>query len=243
MNLSLPLPSLTADAPREQLLQLYGYLRQTVEQLNWALGQLQPGGTSAVATSAAPPREEAAATFESIKGLILKSSEVAQAYSAQTLELLRQSGEYVASGVFGAYRESLEHSLEAELTGLRQEFSRVEQVVSRLGSGQRTQKSYLRFGQVGTALNNLAAATAPGIEIGDFLTLEQEDRQLLQQRFARFTAYGLELFGSDSQMPVAWISDRQLHIASAQVQQLRIGHFITDVRADGSTVKRWIKEE
>lgn len=241
MNLSLPLPSLTAETPREQLQQLCNYLRQTVTQLNWAMGQLS---APLPQVTAAPQAKtgEAAATFAQIKGLIIRSSEIAQAFSDHTLELLRQQGEYLAAGDFGTYQEQLSHSLTAELTGIRQEFSRVETVVGQLYSGQRSQNSYLRFGQVGTSLA-ADADLAPGIEIGDFLTLAEGQATTVRQRFARFTAYGLELFGSDRLTPIAWISDRQLCIRAAEISQLRMGHFITEALADGSTVKRWIKED
>ena len=240
MNLRLPLPPLSSNDGQGE--QLSRYLRQLVEQLNWAMEQLDAPMPSPSVTQTPDIGAKAAETFEAVKGLIIKSSEIAQAYSRQTLELLHQSGEYVSVGELGSYREALEHRLEADLTGIRQDFSRVETVTGQMYNGLRTQNSYLRFGQVGTSLAT-DGETAPGIEIGDFLTLDGAGQVQVRQRFARFTAYGLELFGSDKLTPVAWISDRQLHIASAQVEQLRMGHFVTAVRPDGSTVKRWLKEE
>lgn len=242
MNVEFRLPTLTADTPQGQVRQLYSFLRQTVEQLNWALRQLpQPAAQTAPAANV--PESSLPETFGTIKALILKSADIATAYYEKTKTLLQESGEFVAQSQFGTYQETMEQQVEAQVDAIRQAFSRVETITDSVCDSIRTQQSFLRFGLVGTSLDQAAATTAPGIEIGDYLTLEQASQVTLRQRFARFTAYGLELFGSDNQTPVAYISDRQLHIGIAQAEQLMMGQFITAARADGTTVKRWVKKE
>lgn len=256
MNIEFRLPPLTAATQAGQLRQLYGYLRQTVEQLNMAMGQLsasaqqtaQTAATQAAQTTqetqtAQTPEAQALSTFQTVKALIIKSKDIAQASYEKTRELLRQNGDFVAQSQFGTYKEELEQSVYAHMNGIDQKISKVETITDSVSDSIRTQKSYLRFGLVGTTLDEAAATTAPGIEIGDFLTLEQGAQVALQQRFARFTAYGLELFGSDSQRPVAYISDRKLHIEVAQIRQLMMGNFVTTVGVGGSLVKRWVTDQ
>lgn len=248
MNVQFRLPPLTAGSEKEQLRQLYGYLRQTVEQLNWAMGQLSAPAPTQQATQAQraagqTPDAQALSSFQTLKALIIKSQDIAQASYEKTRELLRQNGDFVAESQFGTYREELEQSISAHMQGIDQRFSRVDAITGSIGDSLRTQKSYLRFGLVGTTLDAAAATTAPGIELGDFLTLEQGGNVALQQRFARFTTYGLELFGSDSQRPVAYISDRELHIEIARIRQLMLGNFVTTVGVGGSLVKRWVTDQ
>lgn len=94
----------------------------------------------------------------------------------------------------------------------------------------KTQQAYIRYGAVGTSLDEtgLAARNAAGIEIGDYQTLSDGSTQLTNRRFARFTAYGLELFSGDKDAaPVAYIKQNKLFITNAEVtNSFRLGGFI-----------------
>lgn len=94
----------------------------------------------------------------------------------------------------------------------------------------KTQQAYIRYGAVGTTLDEtgLASQNAPGIEIGDIQTLADGKTQITNKRFARFTAYGLELFGEIKDAPpVAYIKQNKLFITNAEVtSSFKLGGFM-----------------
>lgn len=102
-------PNITAQTTQEQVLQMRSYLYQLSEQLNWALNTVNggasgdnvilPQGTAATGGGSVNP----AATFAAIKGLIIKSADIVNAYSESIGKNLE--GRYVAQSDFGEYRE------------------------------------------------------------------------------------------------------------------------------------------
>lgn len=216
MQLELRLPNLTARDLPGQIKQLHSYLRATVTQLNLCLGQLETPAPQAPVQ----PDVAAAEQFSNLKGLIIKSADIVTAYYETIDQLLATGGRYVAQSDFGTYTQEVSQQLSAAVSSLAQNISRTESI----GTQLRTQESYLRYGLVGTTLDADAAQTAPGIEIGDFLT--QPGSTDVKSRFARFTPYGLELFGQDKNTPIAYISGDRLHITNARITgQLQLGGY------------------
>lgn len=224
MNLELRLPTLTEGNAQEQVRQLHSYLKKTVRQLNMALSQLER-----TASQSAPQPPAAQQTFQNIKGLIIKSADIVSAYYEKIDDLLKTSGQYVAQSDFGTYKETTDQRLGADHDSLTQLLRRTEQVEGALGDYQKTQSAYLRYGAVGTTLDEtaLAADTAPGIEIGDFQRMEDGAAVAVHQRFARFTAYGLELFGASMDTPIAYLSGDRLYITNAEILQgMKLGGYL-----------------
>ena len=231
MNIELRMPTLTASDTAGQVRQLHSYLKKTVKELNLALSQLdkQAQAQTVPAQTAVPAQQ----TFQNIKGLIIKSADIVNAYYERIDALLKTGGEYVAQSDFGTYKEQTRQQLSANDDSLTQLLHRTEQVEGDLGSWRKSQNAYIRYGAVGTSLDStqLATATAPGIEIGDFQSLEDGSGVTVNQRFARFTAYGLELFGASVEQPIAYLSGDRLYITNAEImQEMKLGGYLLQTK-------------
>ena len=243
MNIEFRLPSLTASDGPGQIRQLHGFLRQTVEQLNWALGQIdttsaaQNQPQTQAQTTQAQTTQATVEHFANLKGLIIKSADIVSAYYDTIDQLLTTSGKYVAQSDFGDYQEEVNQDLSAQTDRITQNIERTEQI----GNQLRTQDSYLRYGAVGTTLDetNLATENAAGIEIGDFHSYTNGAQTNTSRRFARFTAYGLELFGSDKTHPIAYISGNRLYITNAEIRgNLKLGGY--QVSTENGLAFNWV---
>lgn len=245
MNIEFRMPSLTAKDSQGQIRQLHSFLRQTVEQLNWAMKHIEAGTVETVSTYGQPgsgraqlasagSNDSAAAAverFNTIKGLIIKSADIVNAYYTKIDSLLSTSGKYVAQSDFGSYQSQVTNEISAKADALIQSIKLVEEVANSADSAIKAQSSYIKYGIVGTALDDtgVATQTATGIEICDCQSLENEDGTTDAQRFARFTAYGLELFGDDKQDPVAYLSGSKLYIKDAEIKgTLTMGGYLVD---------------
>ena len=136
--------------------------------------------------------------------------------------------------------------ISASADALLQVIDRVETVANSASDAIRKQNSYIKYGVVGTTITDagINKDTAVGIEIGDYGSLKDEAGTLLNQRFARFTAYGLELFGENKDSPVAYLSGHKLYITEAEITNaeikgaLKMGGYLID-RSHGLAFK-WV---
>lgn len=224
------LPNINGTTDRQQLTEIRSYLYQLAQQLQLALGeteqrtQLQEKKLQSVAGKAdASAARTAVSQFQTLKSLIIKSADIVDAYYEQIEKMLDLNSKYVAISDFGTFREETSMQLGASHDAIQQNISRMEtltDLVDGIADKYRNQQSYIRYGTVGTTLDDtsLASQTAPGIEIGDYIVLDDGTVQATNKRFARFTAYGLELFGdSKDAPPVAYIKQNKLYIANAEV--------------------------
>ena len=139
--IDLRLPNITGATEREQLQQTKSYLHQLVEQLNWALNNIDTQSNTAVVTptarSLAPvasgsvSQSDPQATFASIKSLIIKSAEIVDAYYDEINAKLE--GLYVAQSDFGTYVEATEAKIEANSQGITQTYTNVQTLQSNVG--------------------------------------------------------------------------------------------------------------
>jgi predicted nucleic acid-binding Zn-ribbon protein len=139
--MDLRLPNITGATEREQLQQIKSYLHQTVEQLNWALNNIDTQSNTAVvaptARSLAPvasgsvSQSDPQATFASIKSLIIKSAEIVDAYYDEINA--RLEGLYVAQSDFGTYVEQTNALLKANSQGITQTYTNVQTLQSNVG--------------------------------------------------------------------------------------------------------------
>lgn len=104
--MNLRYPNITATNPEGQLAQMKSYIYQLVEELNITAGNLGGSGTGAQ-DSTGPSRktgkESPGDLFDSIKALIIKSSDIVNSYYAQMEGRISQV--YVARSDFGDYVE------------------------------------------------------------------------------------------------------------------------------------------
>lgn len=133
-------PNITAKTTPEQVLQMRSYLYQLSQQLNWALNTVSggdggenvvlPQGTVAPGGGSADP----AATFAAIKGLIIKSADIVNAYSESISQKLE--GKYVAQSDFGEYREETAALITGNSKNISQMFSNHQTILMNMESLQ-----------------------------------------------------------------------------------------------------------
>lgn len=250
MGIDIRLPNINASTDSGQLQQIRSYLYQFAEQMKWALdtvgaGQgseyiVQQGGGGTDSASDPSKVLDAVATFNEVKSLIIKSADIVDAYYEKIDEMLSLSGKYVAQSDFGTYTEETNQSISATSTQVIQNLSKIETIegaVDEISDMVKEKDAYIRYGFVGTTLDETGLATedAPGIEIGDFNSLDDFENK----RFARFTAYGLELFGDTKDYPVAYIKQSKLYITNAEITgTLKLGGYRVDT-SNGLSFK-WI---
>lgn len=265
--IDIRLPNITGSTEREQLAQMKSYLHQLAEQLQWALQNVDTNNNTSVvmptARSLVPSSGNASgeinaqATFASIKSLIIKSSEIVDAYYDEINAKLE--GLYVAESDFGTFVESTKAQIDANSTGITQTYTSIQaiydpmiqQVQEDLGNATgeigdriskveggvedaeayiKTTKATIKTGKLGELPDGKAIH---GLEIGQI-----EAGGEVTRRYARFTADELSFY-DDNDDKVAWISNKQLHITEAVVKHnLNIGGYLVD--ATNGLAFKWV---
>ena len=121
-------PNITAKTETEQLLQIRSYLYQMAQQLQWAFNTISsPGGGGNVGTnttqqtvvsSSSSGKIDATKTFDALKDLIIKSSDIVNAYYDVISKKL--VGVYVAQSDFGRYQEETSNTINESSTRIDQ---------------------------------------------------------------------------------------------------------------------------
>lgn len=93
-------PGITAATEREQLLQMRSYLYQLAQQLQYAFNAIESTGISGDTTT-----QDAQESFASIKGLIIRSTDISTAIIDKTLK--RLEGMYVEVGTYAEHEKSV----------------------------------------------------------------------------------------------------------------------------------------
>ena len=266
--IDIRLPNITGSTEREQLVQMKSYLHQLAEQLQWALQNVDTSNNTVVAAptarSLAPSSGStsgeinAQATFASIKSLIIKSAEIVDAYYDEINAELE--GHYVAQSDFGTYQEDTKAQIEANSKGITQTYTniqaiydpKIQQVQDDLGNATseigdriekvegraedvegyiRTTKATIKTGELGEENGK----TIIGLEIGQI----DAENGAVTRRYARFTAEELSFYDANDNK-VAWISNKQLHIADAVVKStFCIGNYFID--ASNGLAFKWVE--
>ncbi len=241
MSVELRLPNINSETPEGQLSQIRSYLYQFAEELNWALNTLSTSEESkeviqTTSEASAARESKAQDTFDDIKSLIIKSADIVNAYYEEIDNLLSLSGKYAAEADFGeggvsGYIKETQQKIRGTSEYIEQNFYSKETIDGMLDALRET-SGYIRTGFVGTTLTDPPNDTEIGIEIGNFNTDEP-------QRFARYTAAGIELFdGSKSNTPVVTISQKKIRISSAEfTSEVKMGGYKLEL-SDGLAF-RW----
>lgn len=238
MSMDIRLPNITATTEAGKLQQIQSYLFQMVEQLNFALKSVESAAGSNVvmetASSTGVKREqEAQASFNSIKALIIKSADIVNAYYDAITEKL--SGEYVAESEFGTYREATEQTITKTSTLVEQNFHSVQQIITDLEGLQHKLIEVDAHINSGVLYYDDDGVPVYGLEIGQ---RTQIDGVETFNKYAQFTADRLTFFDHNG-YEVAYVSDEKLFITHIEVNgSFTIGKLVHTVMADGSVVTR-----
>lgn len=137
MGIEIRLPQITGATEREQLQQLKSYIYQLREQLQYAFdtisttGEAGNGVYNKIPVSYSHPTgvssKDAEATFGSIKALIIKSSDIVEAYYEEINKKLE--GLYVAQSDFGTYAEQTKLEIDANSEAIEQNYENIQIVI------------------------------------------------------------------------------------------------------------------
>ena len=140
MGIDIRLPNINpAASEKEQMAQTRSYLIQLVQQLQWALSNVDTSSNPVIVTPSSPvasgsraSNNNPQATFESIKDLIIKSADIVTAYYEEINK--RLVGEYVAQSDFGVFEEQTSQDIYENSTSVTRAFSNIQEVRTGLSS-------------------------------------------------------------------------------------------------------------
>lgn len=241
MNINLRFPKITSSTEAGQLQQIQSYMHQLVEQLNWALSNIDQEVAQIVqndlpTTSNAISDEEAQTSFNSIKALIIKSADIVNAYYDQINAKLE--GVYVAQSDFGEYAELTESNIKANSTAIEQFYENMQQVITDIESVENTLIEVNAHIKTGLLYYDDDGAPVYGVEIGQRSEIDGEE---VFNKYARFTSDKLSFYDNNDN-EVAYISDKKLYITHVEVKgSYKIGYLVDIALADGSVITKYIE--
>ena len=242
--IDIRLPNITGNTEVEQLVQVKSYLHQLVGELNWALNNIvgvQANASTSTAASKAQentPSDDPISTFNSVKGLILKSADIVDAYYESINNRLQ--GLYVAESDFGTYTEATDLVLEATSKGIEQNYTNIQQILSDIEGFESSLIEVNAHINSGILYYGENGAPVYGLEIGQRTEINGEETF---NKYARFTSDKLSFYDSNDN-EVAYISDKKLYITDVEITgSFSLGGFVDKVLADGSVVSKWVGGE
>lgn len=272
------LPKITGADEREQLKQVKSYLYQLAEQLQFALNDINTSSsqgyaqtpqvirTSSVASQGNAQQPlviaseddsiDAQATFDAVKGLIIKSADIVEAYYEEINK--RLEGIYVAESDFGAFVQQTSQNTENTSAMFERSFTNTQEITGELTNKLRDMETKVDSSLEGIAgaiesINRSIIAVNANIKSGllyyengiPVYGLEVGQRTMIDgvevfDKFARFTSSKLSFYDHNDN-EVAYISDRKLYINHVEIKgTFRMGGFVKTVLADSSIVTRWV---
>lgn len=243
MSIDIRLPKITATSEAGKLEQLQSYLHQLVEQLNWALAnvQTQPVEEEIKRVIQREGKQQEASpqvTFNSIKSLIIKSADIVNAYEEKINKELE--GKYVAVSDFGIYKEDTLQKIEETSTSITQFYEDVQEIITNIENVEHTLIDVSAHIKSGLLYYDDSGAPVYGLEIGQRNEVDGEE---VFNKYARFTPDKLSFYDQNDN-EVAYISDRKLYITDVELMgSFRIGGFIDIALSDGGVVTKWVGQE
>ena len=242
-------PNIDSKSESGQLVQIRSYLHQLVEQLNFALGNVdsQPSqsmsgvglrNVSSAVIGSANTAQQDTSKFNSIKGLIIKNAEIVDALYQEVTD--RLSGKYVAQSEFGEYKQETDAAFRKTSLGLEIVLSENQSVESVEYSVLRSSNAWIKTGKIGEE----NGWPVYGMEIWQYGTQVSDDGSYSEERCARYTSGGVELYGEDSDNPVARIIGDTIEITHAYIKKsLKLGGYLIDVERFNGILFKPLKEE
>lgn len=244
MGIDIRLPNITETTAEGQMSQMQSYMHQLVQQLNWALNNIDnaqivdPSGSQSVQTSYTKSislsETDARANFNAIKSLIINSADIVEAY----YQMMRQNfdGEYVANSDFGTFVESTNHSIENNSTATIDLYNDVQNMQTKLDKVETALLETDAWIKRGLLDYDEEGIPIYGIEVGQTTEVDGEE---VFDRFARFTADGIYFYLPGSTDAVAWMSGNKLYISNAEITgSLKLGGF--DLDLTNGIICRWV---
>lgn len=244
MSVDIRFPNITAPTEAGKLQQVQSFLHQLVEQLNWALNNIDSISAQApekIATAApAAQKDDPVSTFSSIKGLIIKSADIVNAYYEEINNLLKLNGEYVAEATFpdgsATFVENTSQAISANSKSIEAFYKDIQSILSDIESIGNQLIEVTGHIKSGVLFYDDAGLPVYGLEIGQRNTIDNVE---VFNKYARFTANKLSFYDSNDN-EVAYISDRKLFITIVQIgHSLIMGGFVDEVQSDMSIVTKW----
>lgn len=238
--INIRLPNINGRTDSEQLMQIRSYLYQFAEQLQWALGTMETGGSTGMVQASGSAvteseEEKTISNFNQIKNLIIKSADIVHAYYEKIDNLLKLSGDYVAQSDFGVYSEQTSMLINANSTGIEQLFTNLQEISDTVDSLYDSTIATNAYLKTGILEYDETGAPVYGLEIGQTNTVDGEK---VFDKFSRFSAGRLSFYDSND-VEVAYVSDYKLVITNAEVKgNLTLGGFILDTSS--GIALRWI---
>lgn len=244
MSIDIRFPNITAPTEAGKLQQLQSYMHQLVEQLNWALNTIDTSGGAgyvvreAQKAGASSQTDDPISSFNSIKGLIIKSADIVNAYYEKIDNLLKLSGDYTASSDFGTFKEETLNQLSATNSQIQQNVSSLQQIFDENGNikDELLVKGHIYSGIIEYAKDGEAVV---GIEIGQTTVADGVSKF---NKFARFTADKLAFYNAvNPDEPVAYISGYKLYITHVEaIGSLTEGGYVDTITDGGGIVTKWV---
>lgn len=230
--INLRYPNITGSNPTEQMAQMRSYLHQLVDQLQWAMGNIESNNTSSVVVSsstspksAEPPKQtsvDAKAAFDAVKPYIIKSADIVSAYYDEIGE--RLSGEYLAISDFGTFQEKTTQDIISNSTDIERIFTNIQEIISDIDTTFKKLDVSAHI-KSGLLYEDEQGIPVYGLEIGQRNTIDGEE---VFNKYARFTADKLSFYDQNGS-EVAYISDYILYITHAEVTgTLQLGGYLVD---------------
>lgn len=215
--MDIRLPNITGKTEAEQLAQIKSYLYQFAGQLQWALSTVEAGNSSNAVLQknnggTVAEKESPGFNFNQMKGLIIKSADIIEAYYDEITKLIDARNRYAAYSDFGTFVEETHNVLYGDGNGITQKIDNIQQIFDPDG---KIKAELLVNGHIYSGIIEYAkdGEAVVGIEIGQ--TTEENGVKKFD-KFARFTADRLSFYDANS-TEVAYISDYKLFITNAYI--------------------------
>ena len=239
MSVNIRLPNITGHTDAEKLMQVQSYMYQLVEQLNYALANVEKEATQIVQASSAASttteEKDPVTSFNAIKALIIKSADIVNAYYDEINT--RLEGVYVAESAFGSYAEKTTADIKANSTNINTLFSNIQTIITDIESLEHGVLEANAYINSGLLYYDNAGVPVYGLEIGQ---MNEIDGVEVFNKFARFTSDKLSFYDQNDN-EVAYVSDRKLYITIVEVTgSFVMGGFVDTVLADKSIVTKWV---
>ena len=240
MSINIRLPNITAIDEAGKLAQVQSYMYQLVEQLNWALNNINtenPAVTTPQSRQIADEmlNKDPVSTFNDIKGLIIKSADIVNAYYEEINRKL--SGIYVTESKFGTYEEQTTKTTTDNSKSITDLYNNIQKIVADI---EGVENSLIEVNaHIKSGLLYYADDGSPiyGLEIGQRTAIDGVETF---NKYARFTANKLAFYDQNDN-EVAYISDYKLYITNVEITgSLKQGGFVDTVLPGGSVVTKWI---
>lgn len=239
MAVELRFPNITGGTEREQLSQVKSYLHQLVEQLQWALQNVDaaPNSNVVVASTTQTPTSAQSSKnpqvlFGELKPLIIKSAEIVSAYYEEISN--RLVGEYSALSDFGIFTERTEQQIKETSESIERIFTNVQEIETDISNVDVTLAKVNATIKMGELDYDEKGSPIYGIEVGQANEVEGEK---VFNKYARFTSNRISFYDQND-IEVAYISDFKLYITQAEITgSITLGGYLIDT-TNGLTF-RW----